>query len=245
MPPSTARRAGPSCSKNKTTQRWLPTAAALITVGLALSACDPRPPTAQFQADLCGRTLSWEEKSDYWDVLYTGQLPGQRELTLALSIPRQTPSQPDRPEQPIDELNVQFNLQGEPGLLQADGAPRLVGRFPLRANDLMKRAEESADPVAQRRADLAAATGAATPPTPESRTGMATVFGDKGVMWKGGEGELQITDVRVLARDEDDGGTGGLAVASGSYRFDATPAGSGMACVISGSFRDASFRLRR
>jgi len=220
----------------------VPIAAALITAGLALTACGPRPPTAQFQADLCGRTLSWEEKSDYWDVLYTGQLPGQRELTLALSIPRQTPSQPDRPEQPIDELNVQFNLQGEPGLLQADGASRLVGRFPLRANDLMKRAEESADPVAQRRADLTAAT---TPPTPESRTGMATVFGDKGVMWKGGEGELQITDVRVLARDDDDGGAGGLAVASGSYRFDATPAGSGMACVISGSFKDASFRLRR
>lgn len=206
-------------------------AAALV---LMTSACSPRPPTSQFHADLCGRVLNWEQKSDYWDALYTGQLPGQRELTIALSIPRQAPVQP---EQPVDELNVQFNLQGEPGLLQAEGAPKLVGRFPLRANDLFKRAEESADPSALRRADLIA-----PPPTSETRTGMATVFGDNGVMWKGGEGELQITEVHVEARDED--GQGGVAVASGSYRFDATPAGSGMACVISGTFKDASFRLR-
>ncbi|RYH66902.1 MAG: hypothetical protein EON54_04620 [Alcaligenaceae bacterium] len=193
-------------------------------IGLALSACDPRPPTAQFQADLCGRTLSWEEQSDYWDVLYTGQLPGQRELTIALSIPRETPAKAD---QPIDELNVQFNLQGEPGLLRTEGAPQLVGRFALRANDLMKRAKDSADSAAQRRADLP--TSAAVPPppipAPAPRTGMATVFGDHGVMWKGGEGELQINDVRVVARDENHNGSGGLAVASGS-------------------FKNASFRLR-
>ncbi|MDA7416662.1 hypothetical protein PGB34_09830 [Xenophilus arseniciresistens] len=212
---------------------------------LLLGACSPRPPTSQFHADLCGRAVSWEQKSDYWDALYTGQLPGQRELTIALSIPRQAPTQPD---QPIDELNVQFNLQGEPGLLQADGAPKLVGRFPLRANDLFKRAEESADPSALRRAELGAGAAAAAAPGPELRTGMATVFGDNGVMWKGGEGELQITEVRVVARDDEDegggGSNGGVAIASGSYRFDATPAGSGMACVISGTFKDASFRLR-
>ena len=37
----------------------------------------------------------------------------------------------------------------------------------------MTRVEESADPMAQRRANLMAATGAATPPSPESPTGMA------------------------------------------------------------------------
>lgn len=228
--PATAMRA----QQGRHAGLWrLPT---LALAALALSACSPRPPTAQFQADLCGRMVNWEYKAKYWDALYTGQLPGYRELTLALSVPRIPP----QPDQPTRELSVQFNLEGEPGLLQADGAPKLVGRFPLRADDLNQRADAAVDAAARRQARLAAAIA---PPGPDARTGMATVFGDKGVLWNGGAGELLITEVRVIERDEP-GGSSGMAVASGSFRFDATPTGSGMACVISGSFKDASFRLR-
>ena len=207
--------------------------------GLSLSACSPRSPTTQFQIDLCGSALQWQFKAAHWDALYTGQLPGERELTVALRIPRQ-PSQPERPDY---DMRLQFNLHGEPGLLQADGAAALVGRFALRGDNLFERVEESTAPHTRRRASLA--PSAETPASSTaSRTGMAIVFGDKGVLWKGGAGELQITEVRVVAREERQG-NGGLAIASGNYRFEAAPAAGGVACTISGSFKDATFRLRQ
>lgn len=76
-------------------------------------------------------------------------------------------------------------------------------------------------------------------PRPQ-RTGVATVFGDRNVRWRGQGGELEITEVRVLGHGE----RSDLATASGHYRLQVQGAAGTAPCTISGSFKNGTFKLR-